>query len=98
MPPLEFSPGSILWALWLSMWGATAAYLQKIKDNGPHSFSFWTFLVECFTAGFVGLMTFLICDYYGTDARLSAVFIGINAYTGTRALFVMRKGLKELNP
>ena len=94
----EYSPGSILWALWLSMWGATAAYLQKIKDNGPKAFSFWTFLIETFTAGFIGLMTYLLCDYYGVDQRLSAVWIGINAYTGTRALHVIRKNIGNLTP
>ena len=86
-----FSPGAFLWVLWLSMWGATAAYLQKIKDTGPHSFNFFTFLVECFTAGFVGLLTYFVCDYYMVDARLAAVWIGVNAYTGTRCLIVIRK-------
>lgn len=78
-----------LWVLWLSFWGASVAYLQKIKQKGPKGFSLWVFFVEIFTASLVGLITFYLCELQQIDGRLTAINIALASHMGTRAIFLI---------
>lgn len=86
------------WVVWLSWWGASVAYLQRIKSKGPNGFSWWVFFVELLTAGFVGYITFTLCELNAIDARTTSIVVAIAGHTGTRAIFIIRDrmGLSEL--
>ena len=79
-----------LWVLWLSWWGASVAYLQRIKDRGPSGFSVWIFFIELLTAGFVGFVTYTLCDLQGLDQRMTSIVVAISGHMGTRAIFLVR--------
>lgn len=89
----EYSWSTYLWVLWLSWWGASAAYLQRIKNKGPSAFSWWSFFIECFVAGFSGLLTFYMADYHGLDERLVAVGVALSGHFSTRAIFLLRESV-----
>ncbi len=86
----DYSLLTYLWILWLSWWGAAAAYLGKIKGDGVSSFSLFTFFCEITISGFVGVITFFIGDWQELDPRLIAVSVAISGHFSTRALFLIR--------
>lgn len=88
--PPEYSLATYVWVLWLALWGGLAAYLQRIKNHGWQSFCAFHMIVEMFTAGFAGLMTFYLCEVQNLDARVTAVAIGMAGHFGTRSVFLIR--------
>jgi hypothetical protein len=81
-----------LW-LWVSWWGASVAYFQQRKDLGPRGFNWWTFLIELLTSGFVGFVTFNLCQSRGVDEKMTSVLVAIAGHMGTRAIFLIRDRL-----
>lgn len=51
---------------------------------------------EISTSGFVGLLTFWLCQWQALDAMLSAVVIGVSAHMGSRALFAAEKVMEGI--
>ena len=101
MPPDPVDHLTIyLWVLWLSWWGASVAYLQRIKDKGPSAFSFWAFGIELLTSGFVGYVTYTLCEVENLNPKVTSVIVAIAGHMGTRAIFLVRDrvGLGAVKP
>jgi hypothetical protein len=80
--------GTYLWALWLSWWGAAAAYLQRIKGQGVKEFSIFSFLCEIVISGHVGILTLYLGDWQKFAPPLLGFAIGVAGHFSTRAMFL----------
>lgn len=83
------------WVLWLSLWGATVAYFQGIKNQGPSGFSFWVLFIEWLTAPAAGLSAFWLSEFFEQPRMLTAVFVFIFGYLGRNAVQLMVKRYVE---
>lgn len=91
--PQQYSISTYLWVLWFSIWGASVAYLQRIKTSGIRAFRVFVFVVDNLTATLIGFLTFFLCDYRGVDWRITIAAVAIMAHQGTRGLFLLRNRL-----
>lgn len=96
--PFAYSFLTYIWVMALSMWGGVVSYVRKVRDGTVHSFSIVYFIGELFTAGFIGVLTFWMCEYSGMHPLLSAVFIGISGHMGSRGVFWLEGLLKAKFP
>ncbi|WP_201353804.1 phage holin family protein [Hydrogenimonas urashimensis] len=77
-----------LWVLALSLWGGIASNIRKVR-NGTVRFSISELVGDVVISGFIGLLTYFICEYYEVATMLTAVFVGISGHMGTKAIFAM---------
>ncbi len=78
-----------IWVIFLSVWGGMASHLYHFKMTGS-SFSLSAFFIDLLISGFVGLITFFLCESSGFDSLLTAVLVGVSAHMGTRAIFLFQ--------
>jgi hypothetical protein len=90
--PLDFTPYTYAWVALLSVSGGIVSYLQKIK-KGKARFSLAEILGECFISGFVGIITFWLCEYSHVNELLAAAFIGISGHMGSKIIYVLEEKL-----
>lgn len=79
------------WVMLLAWWGGIASYLRKIRGGIIHRFSLVEFIGEMVISGFVGVLTFYLCESSGFSGTLTAAFVGISGHMGSRAIFAMEK-------
>lgn len=79
----------IIYVSILSLLGGVAAYIRKKKSGKIEKFSFLEFIGDMFIAGFVGIITYLVCKGVGLNELLTAAAIGIASHNGTRALLLV---------
>ena len=84
-----------LWVFLLSLWGGISSNIRKMKDGTLPRFSFSELIGDVVISGFIGLLTFFICEYYAVGQMLTAVFIGISAHMGTRAIYAMEMAISK---
>lgn len=80
----------------ISIWGGIASYIRKLRSGVFIRFSFAELVGEIVISGFVGIVTFLICQSYNVDLMLTAAFTGICAHMGSRAIFVMETAVDRV--
>lgn len=85
--PWDYSLGTYLWVIWLSLWGASIRYTQAIKRD-TSGFKVGVFLIELWAAPACGMIAFLLAEASGTDRRLMAVSVILAGYGGK--LFIER--------
>lgn len=78
-----------IWVICLSVWGGMASYLYRVKMLGI-SFSLSAFFIDLVISGFVGLITFFLCEASHFEPLLTAVLVGVSAHMGTRAIFFLQ--------
>ena len=81
---------------WVILWacaGGVANFVAKVRMGSARAFNIAELVGEIFISGFVGVLTFWLCEYAGIDKLLSAVFIGISGHMGSRALFAAERWL-----
>lgn len=78
--------------LWLSMFGAATAYLQKISSQQA-PLSWVALFIELFTASFIGLVVFFAGEGLKMEGWQTAIAIALAAHLGVRSLFLLRKRL-----
>lgn len=79
--PFGYSVGIYLWVFGLALIGGAVKYLNQ---KGP--FTLMGLVRDLVTAGFAGLLTFWLCEYWKIGGPLSAVLIATSGLMGTRAL------------
>lgn len=82
------------WMIGLSFWGGIAGYLRKVKQ-GNQRFSFTELIGELFISGFVGVLTFLLCQSAQLNMLLTAAIVGISGHMGSRAILTIEKMLES---
>lgn len=89
--PMGYNWITYLWVMILSLWGGTANTIRRIKEGYTAHFSISEWLGDAVIAGFLGLLTFYLCEYANTTKPLNAVLVGIAAHQGTRGLVLLEK-------
>ena len=80
------------------MWGGLANYMGKVKDGIIHRLSILEFVGDLFIAGFIGVITFWLCEWSDIAPLLSAAMIGVSGHMGSRAIFHLEAFLKAKFP
>lgn len=65
-------------------------YLNKLDRSGA-AFSFLRLSIEVITSGFVGIVSFMLCDQAELSWNATAAIVAISGHMGTRALFLIEK-------
>jgi LydA holin phage, holin superfamily III len=79
-----------VWVIAMAALGGIAHYIKKINAGLNKSFSIAELAGEIVISGFVGLLTFFICDATAVDIRITAVFVGISGHMGSRAIYLIQ--------
>ncbi len=78
-----------LWVLALSVWGGVVNNIRKIKNGSLKRFSLSELIGDIVISGFIGVMTFYLCEYAGFEKLLTAFLVGITSHMGTKGLTVL---------
>ena len=89
--PTTYSVLTYLWVVALAAWGGVVNYTRKVRAGEAPRFSAMELVGEIFTAGFVGLLTFLLCEAAALNKLVSAALVGIAGHMGSRAIFMMER-------
>jgi CHASE2 domain-containing sensor protein len=89
--PFSYDAVTYLWVIAWSTAGGFVSFMRKLREGTARAFNFTEFIGEMFTSAFVGVLTFLLCEWAGISPMLSACFIAITGHMGSRALFVAEK-------
>jgi hypothetical protein len=79
--PFGYSAITYLWVIGLACAGGLVKYLNTPLKN----FGLRLFIADLVSAGFMGLVTFWLCQWTGINGPLSAVLIGTSGLMGNRA-------------
>lgn len=69
--------------------------MRKVKSGLTARFSITELIGELFISGFVGLITFYLCESAKIDQMISAALVGIAGHMGSRAIFLIEKYLQS---
>lgn len=72
----------------LASLGGAVQYFNRIDKQGL-PFSFVKLLLEVSTSGFVGIVSFELCDAAGFSWQLTAALVAISGHMGARALLLI---------
>jgi len=89
--PSNYSIITYIWVLILSLWGGITHHIKKIKTGVIARFSFSELVGDLFISGFIGVMTFYLCEYAAMDKMLTAFLVGISSHMGTRGLMMLEE-------
>jgi len=93
--PLNYAVLTYVWIIGLSFWGGVSGYVRKLKQ-GHRNFSIAELVGEICISGFVGIVTFFICEAADIPPVLSAAIIGISSHMGSRAILMSERILERM--
>jgi len=93
--PLNYQLLTYGWVFILSTWAGIASYTRKIRE-GKRNFSFFQLVGEICISGFVGILTFFMCEAANIPQVMSAAIIGISAHMGSRAILMLETMTERL--
>lgn len=91
--PENYNIITYVWILVLSAFGGVANNIRKIKSGELKRFSFSELVGDLVISGFLGVITFFLCEYENLDHMLTAAIIGMSAHQGTRGIYFIEKML-----
>ena len=77
-----------LWVFGLATLGGMVSFMQKVQA-GRAKYSLLNVLAEVLRSAFVGVITFLICQYYDFNQMLTAALVGVSGHMGSKALILL---------
>lgn len=80
-----------LWVVALSVWGGVVSWVTKVRRGEISPMSFLELIAEVVVAGFVGMLTFWLCESAQMAPLLTAAMVGVASHMGTRALFQLER-------
>ena len=89
--PSNYSLITYIWVILLSLWGGIVHHIKKVKAGVVARFSLSELVGDLFISGFIGVMTFYLCEYAGVDKMLTAFLVGISSHMGTRGLMMLEE-------
>jgi hypothetical protein len=93
--PTNYGILTYLWVLILSIWGGTAHTIRKVRAGAIDRFSLSEWIGDCVISGFLGVITFWLCEYGELNQLLTAAIVGISAHQGTRGIMVLEKYIAQ---
>lgn len=91
--PENYSLITYLWVVCLSALGGTVSHFVKYQSGEQLTFKGWC--IDVVISGFVGIITFFLCEYAGFPPILTAATVGITSHQGTRGLMLLTKITKK---
>lgn len=79
--------------LLLAFWGGVAGYAHKVKTGITKRFSISELVGELVISGFVGIITFYLCEYAHFPQPLTGACVGIAGHMGSRFIFLVEKNI-----
>ena len=89
--PQNYSFITYLWVIGMAMLGGVAHNVKKLKNGTLKRFSFSELIGDLIISGFLGIVTFFLCEYAGLDRMLSAALVGMSAHQGTRGIYFIEE-------
>lgn len=86
---------AIIWVFAISIFGGTASYLGKIRQN-KEEWKFINLAMDIIISCFVGLITYYLCLYQEIHGAMQGAIVGISAHMGTRAIVILENRLEFL--
>ena len=80
-----------LWVLLLAALGGAVSYVHRVRIGMARRFNLPELIGDMFISGFVGVITFYLCEWAQFDKLLTAALVGIAGHMGSRALFLAEK-------
>ena len=80
--------GGYLWMVILALWGGTASYISRLKQNRCMTFSLAEWVGELTISGFAGLIMSYLCTEMHMSWYMTAVATAITGHMGGRALYL----------
>lgn len=93
--PSTYAIATYIWVLGLSVWGGMVSYMRKIKSKDIERISILEFIGEMTTSGFIGVVTFFLCEFAELDRLVTAAMVGISGHAGSRAIFQIESFLRD---
>lgn len=84
-----------LWVFGLSFAGGVVSFLRKRRTGEVRPFNVVEFIGELVTSGFVGVITFWLCEASGFPQLVTAAMVGISGHMGSRAIYVLEKWVEK---
>ena len=84
--PLSYDLFTWGWVLLLAVWGGCVNFWRRLRDGETRLFKITELIGEITTSGFVGVLTFLICESTETDRLISAVLVGVSGHMGAKTI------------
>jgi len=89
--PTNYNILTYLWVMILSLWGGTAHTVRKLRTGVIKHFSLSEWVGDMVISGFLGVVTFYLCEYANVSPPLNAVLIAVSAHQGTRGIVTLEK-------
>lgn len=83
------------WVLLLSVLGGAVSYVHRVRTGMTRRFNLPELVGDMFISGFVGVITFYLCEWAQFDKLLTAALVGIAGHMGSRALFLAEKVIER---
>lgn len=80
-----------LWVIALASWGGAVSFINKVKTGDARAFNVVELIGEIVTSGFVGVLTFWLCEAANFNPLITAALVGISGHMGSRAMFQFEK-------
>lgn len=74
------------WVVLLAVWGGVVNYINKVRTGKTSRFNMMELVGDIVTSGFVGVLTFWLCQAAGFSPLLTAVFVGVSGHMGARGM------------
>ena len=87
----SFTLLTYLWVILLSIWGGAVNYINKVKSGATNRFNLTELIGDVFTSGFVGLLTFWLCQAAEFNSLVTAACVGISGHMGARAVWAFER-------
>ena len=89
--PTSYTLLTYLWVCGLSIVGGFVNFAAKVRAGRSTPFNIVELIGELVTSGFVGVVTFFLCEAAGISQLISAALIAISGHMGSRALFLLEE-------
>lgn len=89
--PMNYELLTYFWVLLVAAWGGLAHNIKKIKEGDIKRFSIAEMIGDVVIAGFIGIITFFLCEFADLPQILTAAFVGITGHQGTRGMAFVEK-------
>ena len=89
--PESYNFITYLWVLAMAALGGISNNIKKIRSGELKRFSFSELLGDLVISGFIGIVTFFLCEYENLEQILTAAIVGMSAHQGTRGIYFIEK-------
>lgn len=89
--PLSYELATYAWITVLTSVAGFISFLRKVREGISRPFNMIELIGEIVTSGFVGVLTFWLCEAGNLTPLLTAFLVGIAGHMGSRMIFLFEK-------